>query len=76
MIGTDFDIEFAPKVAYVVYWDNNYNVIRDTVMYAETLYPIPLTRAIEIFKPEFATGANVNFESVDGKFTDTIVFKL
>ena len=76
MNGTDFDIEFAPKVAYVMYWDYNYNVIQDTVMYAETLYPIPLTRAIEIFKPEFATRANVNFESVDGKFTDTIVFKL
>ena len=76
MNGEDFDIEFAPSVAYIVYWDHNHNVIQDTVMYAETLYPIPLTRAIRIFKPEFAIGANVNFESVDGKLTDTIVFKL
>ena len=75
MNGVDFDIEFAPSVAYVVYWDNNHNVIQDTTMYAETLYPIPLTRAIGIFKPEFAAGANVNFQSVDGRFTDTIVFK-
>ena len=75
MKGSDFDLEFTPSVAYVVYWDNNYNVIQDVIMYAETLYPISLTRAIEIFKPEFAAGANVNFESVDGKFTDTIVFK-
>lgn len=75
MKGSDFDLEFTPSVAYVVYWDNNYNVIQDVTMYAETLYPISLTRAIEIFKPEFAAGANVNFESVDGKLTDTVVFK-
>ncbi len=75
MHGIDSDIEFAPSVAYVLYWDNNHNVIKDTIMYAETLYPISLTRAIEVFKPEFAAGANVNFESVDGKLTDTVVFK-
>ena len=66
---------FMPSVAYIVYWDNNYNVIQNATMYAETLYPIPLTKAIRVFKPEFAAGANVTFTSIDGNLTDTVVFK-
>ncbi len=73
--GSDFDIDFSPAVAYILYWDNNYNVISQCTMHQETLYPIPLIQAIQTFKPEFAKGANVNFSTVTGELTDVIVFK-
>lgn len=67
--------KFAPTVAYIVYWDNQKEVIKQTTMYAETLWPIPLTRAIKIFRPEFAAGANVIFENVIGDLSETVIYR-
>lgn len=67
--------QFAPIKAYIVYWDSQKRVIKQTVMYAETLWPIPLTRAVKIFRPEFAAGANVTFEDATGELSEIVVFK-
>lgn len=67
--------QFAPTKAYIVYWDSQKRVIKQTIMYAETLWPIPLTRAVKIFRPEFAAGANVTFEDAIGELSEIVVFK-
>ena len=67
--------KFAPTKAYIVYWNSRLEIIKQTTMYAETLWPIPLTRAIKIFRPELAAGANVVFEGVTGELSETVTFK-
>lgn len=67
--------KFAPAKAYIVYWDSQKRVIQQAAMYAETLWPIPLTRAIKIFRPEFAAGANVTFENVTGDLSETVIYR-
>lgn len=65
----------TPMVAYVVYWNSQKETVKQATMYAETLWPIPLVRAIKIFRPELAAGANVVFESVTGELSETVIFK-
>lgn len=67
--------KFAPTKAYIVYWDGQLEIIEQATMCAETLWPIPLTRAIKIFRPEFAAGANVIFEDITGELSETVIFK-
>lgn len=66
---------FAPVKAFVVYFDSDREVISEVTMHAETLWPISLTRAIKIFKPELASGAIVNFESITGELSETVVYR-
>lgn len=67
--------KFAPTKAYIVYWNNQKEIIKQTIMYAETLWPIPLTKAIKVFRPELAAGANVAFEDVTGELSETVIFR-
>lgn len=71
----DIDLENVPDKAYVVYWDCEYRVIKDCTIYAETVWPLTLPEAIIGFRPEFARGANVNFQFVDGTFSITNVME-
>lgn len=75
--GSDLDIDLPAGIskAYVVYWDYAHKVIKQVTMYAETLYPINLVQAICVFKPEFAKGANVQFEYADGTLTEMSVMR-
>lgn len=76
MKGQDFDIEkFPAQVAYIVYWDYEHRVISNQTMYQETVWPLSLIDAIEIFAPEMAEGANVTFVGPTGLLTNTIVFE-
>lgn len=61
--------------AYVIYWDITLNIISECTIYAETVYPLTLPQAITGFRPEFAKGANVNFEFIGGKISNTEIFK-
>lgn len=74
--GADFDIDTqrngVTKVvnkAYIVYWDRDYNVIQESIMYSETVFPITILEAIRVFAPEFAAGCNVTFQLADGSLT-------
>jgi hypothetical protein len=60
--------------AYVLYWDITLTVISECTIYAETVYPLTLPQAIIGFRPEFAIGANVNFEFVGGEVSVTNIF--
>lgn len=74
--GSDFDIDTQrngiTKVvnkAYIVYWDEDYNIIQESVMHSETVFPITILEAILVFAPEFAAGCNVTFQLADGSLT-------
>lgn len=73
-IGTDWDID-SPIKAYVVYWDCEHRVICKRVIYTETVWPLTLVEAIVAFRPEFARGANINFQFIDGTFSVTNVME-
>lgn len=79
--GSDWDIDYPTtptgvKKMYVVYFDNNHNVLQEPTIWAETVYPLTLIQALFAFKPEMAIGANVTFEYVDGTLTDLHIFEL
>lgn len=74
--GSDFDIDSqrngVTKIvnkAYIVYWDRDYNVIQESIMHSETVFPITILEAIRVLAPENAAGCNVTFELVGGNFT-------
>lgn len=73
-IGSDWDID-SPNKVFVVYWDCEYRVIKQSVIHAETVWPLTLVEAIIAFRPEFARGANVNFQFVDGTSSITNVIE-
>lgn len=75
--GADNDIDKnnAPVKAYVVYWDVHKNIIKQSTIYAETVYPLSLIDSIRAFRPEFARGCNVDFEYADGTLSVTNVIK-
>ena len=76
--GVDYDIDQHKETfnkVFCVYWDCEHNVISKPIMWAETLYPVPLTEAVRIFKPEFAAGCTAQFEYVDGNLTNPIIYK-
>ena len=73
-IGTDWDID-SPDKAYIVYWDCEYRAICERVVHAETVWPLTLVEAIIAFRPEFARGANINFQFIDGTFSATNVME-
>jgi hypothetical protein len=75
--GKDWDIDLkgTPVRAYVVYWNCEHRIIKECVIHAETVWPLTLPEAISGFRPEFAKGANVNFQFVDGTFSITNIMK-
>lgn len=62
------------KKAYIVYWDSNYNVISQPVMYAETMYPIGLIQAIKVFAPANAAGCDFTIEYADGNLSNLCIW--
>lgn len=76
MKGSDLNIDRYPaKVAYIVYWNEKHQVLSTPTMYAETVYPLSLIDAIRVFAPNCAAGANVDFQLVDGQYSNTLVIK-
>ena len=73
-IGTDWDID-SPDKAFVVYWDCEHRVIKKCTVHAETVWPLTLVEAIIVFRPEFAKGANMNFQFIDGTTSVTNVME-
>lgn len=74
-MGADWDIDGVPVKAYVVYWNNELNIISECTVYAETVYPLTLPQAILSFRPESSKGANVTFEFVNGRHSIVNVFE-
>lgn len=76
MKGADWDIDRSlVSVAYILYWDAEHRIISEQTMYQETLYPLSLIDAIQVFAPEMAAGANVTFAYPDGTLTKLTVFE-
>lgn len=71
----DIDKDNAPTKAHVVYWTNDFTIINQVTIHAETVYPLSLIDSIRAFRPEFAKGCNVNFEYADGTLSVTNVIK-
>ena len=63
MRGVDFDIDNrqAPSVAYVVYFNGEYDVVQEATIHAETVYPLSLIDSIRMFRPDTSIGCNVTF---------------
>lgn len=70
----DIDKDNNPVKAHVVYWTADFTIINQVTIHAETVYPLSLVTAITSFRPENATGCNVNFEYFDGQMSITNVF--
>lgn len=70
----DIDKDNNPIKAHVVYWTDDFTIINQVTIYAETVYPLSLVTAITSFRPENAKGCNVNFEYFDGQMSITNVF--
>ena len=73
--GADFDIDEhqVPSVAYVVYFDSEYNVIQYATIHAETVYPLNLIDSIRTFRPDMSIGCNVTFSYPTNTLTTTSV---
>lgn len=75
-LRADHDLYSDPAyAAYIIYWDYKHRVILEQTMHAETLYPLNIIEAIKVFAPNGAAGANVDFQLVDGNFTNTLVIE-
>ena len=71
----DIDKDNTPIKAHVVYWTSDFTIINQVTIHAETVYPLSLVTAITSFRPENASGCNVNFEYFDGTLSITNVFQ-
>lgn len=63
MRGADLDIDMSqlPTVAYVVYFNTDYETILETTIHADNVAPMSLITAINMFRPDNSVGCNVTF---------------